>query len=66
MVADEKPSKKGWDHQMKRVLLGAAALTVLGFAVTGCATRSQDIVSAYVSPIQYKSYSCAQLREEAA
>ena len=51
---------------MKRVLLGAAALTVLGFALTGCATRSQDIVSAYVSPIQYESYSCAQLREEAA
>jgi hypothetical protein len=66
MVADEKPSKKGWDHQMKKVLLGAAALTALGFALTGCATRSQDIVSAYVSPIQYESYSCAQLREEAA
>jgi hypothetical protein len=44
-------------------VLGLFALT---FALAGCATRSQDIVSAYVSPIQYESYSCSQLREEAA
>jgi hypothetical protein len=41
-------------------------LFVLTLALAGCATRSQEIVSAYVSPIQYQSYSCAQLREEAA
>ena len=65
----EKLSKKGWGYQMKQMklgLLGVAALTALGSALTGCATRSQDVVSAYVSPIQYESYSCAQLREEAA
>jgi hypothetical protein len=44
-------------------ILGLFALTL---ALAGCATRSQEIVSAYVSPIQYQSYSCAQLREEAA
>ena len=44
-------------------ILGLFALTL---ALAGCATRSQEIVSAYVSPIQYESYSCTQLREEAA
>jgi hypothetical protein len=34
--------------------------------LAGCATRSSEITAAYVSPIQYQSYSCAQLREEAA
>ena len=34
--------------------------------LAGCATRSQDIVTAYVSPTQYQNYSCTQLREEAA
>jgi hypothetical protein len=36
----------------------------LGLA--GCATRAENIPAAYVSPIQYQSYSCAQLQEEAA
>jgi hypothetical protein len=44
-------------------VFGLFALTL---ALAGCATRSQDIVSAYVSPSQYESYSCTQLREEAA
>jgi hypothetical protein len=35
-------------------------------ALAGCATRAADISAAYVSPIQYQSYSCNQLREEAA
>lgn len=34
--------------------------------LAGCASRSNNIAAAYVSPIQYQSYSCAQLREEAA
>jgi hypothetical protein len=43
-------------------------IVVIGMALTlaGCATRSGDIAAAYVSPIQYQSYSCGQLREEAA
>jgi hypothetical protein len=32
----------------------------------GCATNADNIAAAYVSPIQYQSYSCAQLSEEAA
>ena len=44
------------------------AICILGAAsiLAGCATRSGDIAAAYVSPIQYQTYSCAQLSEEAA
>jgi hypothetical protein len=35
------------------------------FALAGCATRAENISAAYVSPIQYQSYTCAQLQEEA-
>jgi hypothetical protein len=38
----------------------------LALALAGCASRSSDIVAAYVSPLQYQSFSCEQLREEAA
>ena len=41
-------------------------LLMVGIMLAGCATRSQDVVTAYVSPMQYQNYSCAQLREEAA
>ncbi len=40
----------------------AAAVSVLA----GCATRSENIPAAYVSPIQYQSFTCSQLQEEAA
>jgi hypothetical protein len=36
------------------------------FALAGCATRAENISAAYVSPIQYQNYTCAQLQEEAA
>jgi hypothetical protein len=29
--------------------------------LAGCATGSSEIAEAYVSPIQYQSYSCTQL-----
>jgi hypothetical protein len=38
----------------------------LGLTVAGCATRAENISAAYVSPIQYQSFTCAQLQEEAA
>jgi hypothetical protein len=38
----------------------------LAMIQAGCATRSSDIQAAYVSPVQYHSFSCQQLREEAA
>ncbi len=37
----------------------------LGLMLAGCATRAENISAAYVSPIQYQSFTCAQLQEEA-
>ncbi len=42
------------------------AVVASALALGGCATRSENISAAYVSPIQYQSYSGAQLQEEAA
>src|SRR5580704_7185645 len=42
------------------------AMIACALALAGCATHSNDIPAAYVSPIQYQSYSCTQLQEEAA
>jgi hypothetical protein len=39
------------------------ALTAL--ALAGCATNSDKITATYVSPMQYESYNCRQLAEEA-
>ena len=33
---------------------------------SGCASRSSDIVAAYVSPVTYERWTCGQLSEEAA
>jgi hypothetical protein len=41
-----------------------AALAAAGM-VAGCASSSSDIRASYVSPIQYQSYTCKQLGEEA-
>lgn len=41
-----------------------AALAAAGM-VAGCASSSSDIRASYVSPIQYQSYNCKQLGEEA-
>ncbi len=38
----------------------------LGVTLAGCATRAENISAAYVSPIQYQGFTCAQLQEEAA
>ncbi len=46
---------------MKRVVLsGMVGILVLG----GCAKRSDEIQAAYVSPLQYRSFSCDQLQME--
>jgi hypothetical protein len=34
-------------------------------AIVGCASRAENISAAYVSPLQYQNYNCAQLSEEA-
>lgn len=33
--------------------------------LAGCASKSADVAPSYVSPLQYQSYSCAQLAAEA-
>jgi hypothetical protein len=40
-----------------------AALSSL--ALAGCASRSDDIAAAYVSPTSYASWKCDQIRDEA-
>lgn len=34
-------------------------------AVAACATKSEDIQPSYISPVQYQSFSCRQIGEEA-
>lgn len=46
---------------MKICLVGLAAILA-----AGCATRAENIAAAYVSPLTYGPYSCAQLSVEAA
>ena len=38
---------------------------ITALALAGCASKSSEIAATYVSPMQYQSYSCAQLAEEA-
>lgn len=45
---------------MKKTIVALVAVSLVG-----CATNPDNISAAYVSPIQYQSYSCPQLREEA-
>lgn len=42
-----------------------SAALVAAIAASGCASRSDSISAAYVSPMTYQSYNCPQLREEA-
>ncbi|SMC09205.1 hypothetical protein [Nitratiruptor tergarcus] len=39
---------------------------MLGVLFTGCAKKAEDINAAYVSPLQYRHYSCEQLQDEMA
>lgn len=43
--------------------IGVCLLSALAFA--GCASRSDNIAAAYVSPLTYQPYSCDQMRLEA-
>ncbi len=47
---------------MKSSISAAVAVALIA---SGCASSSDKIAAAYVSPLQYESYSCAQLAEEA-
>lgn len=41
-----------------------ATMTALAIALSGCATASKDVATAYVSPIQYQNYDCDQIAGE--
>lgn len=47
---------------MKKLTVPALTIAI---ALSGCATRSKDISPAYVSPVQYQSFTCRQIAEEA-
>ncbi len=44
---------------MKPALIGAALL------LAGCASKSEDIGPAYISPVTYQNFTCQQLQVEA-
>jgi hypothetical protein len=46
---------------MKKSLAVALSATV---ALSACATAPNDIQATYVSPLQYQSYNCGQIRTE--
>ena len=48
---------------MKRVLVLTSLIAAL--TISACAKKSDDVGSQYVSPLQYQSYSCRQIGEEA-
>ncbi|MGO4389500.1 hypothetical protein AB4Y85_18400 [Microvirga sp. 2YAF29] len=50
---------------MKTIQTFAALVATLSLTAAGCASRSEDVAAAYVSPMAYTSYSCRELRIEA-
>lgn len=50
---------------MKTFRTFAALATALSLTAAGCASRSEDVAAAYVSPMAYSSYSCRELGIEA-
>jgi hypothetical protein len=42
-----------------------SGVVVLAAMLGGCASSSSEITPAYVSPVMYQQYSCAQLAQEA-
>ena len=49
----------------KSVRNSVASIAILSSALAGCASNPDNISASYVSPVQYESYSCQQLRAEA-
>lgn len=50
---------------MNSVRNTVACIAILSSALAGCASNPDNISASYVSPVQYESYSCQQLRAEA-
>lgn len=49
---------------MKKMVLAACMVSQLG--LVACASKSDNISAAYVSPLQYQGYNCNQIRSELA
>ncbi len=47
---------------MRRMAVMAAASAI---ALSGCAQQASEVAASYVSPLQYQSYSCNQIAQEA-
>lgn len=50
------------DINMKKFVLAACMVSQLG--LVACASKSDNISAAYVSPLQYQGYNCNQIRSE--
>jgi hypothetical protein len=50
---------------IKTIARIATVAIITGGLAAGCASRSDQVAAAYVSPVQYSSYSCSQLGQEA-
>lgn len=51
-------------HSMPTMKKTTAFVTALSLALSGCATSSKDVATAYVSPVQYQNYDCDQIAAE--
>lgn len=40
-------------------------LAIVSMTVSGCADKSQNVQSSYISPLSYQSFSCSQIEQEA-
>jgi hypothetical protein len=50
---------------MNKTISLAAAAALLSLTAAGCASRSENVAAAYVSPTAYSSYNCRELSAEA-
>jgi hypothetical protein len=50
---------------MTNALRAGLLVALTSFATAGCASRSDNIAAAYVSPTAYASWKCDQIRDEA-
>lgn len=52
-------------HVPRRLSAVLSGVLTLSFTLVGCSTASKDISATYVSPLQFQTYDCDQLKLEA-
>ncbi|MET0745581.1 MAG: hypothetical protein ABWY78_19580 [Microvirga sp.] len=50
---------------MTNLAKASAVILASSLLAAGCASRSDEVSAAYVSPVMYQSYSCRELSQEA-